>query len=562
VINSRLPKVIGSFPSLEALMLGSSQRPYDVVLTLGASFKCQSTGMLLVRDVDFELRSRVHIWEAEPHADTRIEALLSASKDSATRRDVIKASAGGDNKVLLRQKDVDIALQSAAFVAVAAETLKAVSEVPCDNMCVMTMLHQGVDGMGGVHILQRALSSLTVNPVAMVHEIITVVDKLRPVIPEYYTKMLAAALNHKGSKLEIPAIVGTYLMSKSFLKAFLSFNFTDTSFDLFHEWCCLQATLQADPLPKRLPAGERYTKFYHFSASATMLTELLRLRGMEVADTSNSVTGVLEWIRRHLEHTEQLQSFNEKLPKIKEVWASCLDEMSMHMGTLRTHGPLHQAPLQTHMGEGSRTLQMMSELDEGWEQLVKLRQLHPSWMVGIVPTSPAAPGTGTRPSRRPEPPTKNTKTKRALEDTPPDKKNKTKGKPLPDKSPKPQPGGKGKGTKPTEKGKGAHTGDREWGSKKGEVKYDSAAGTVTFSIPGEPVEVFTTTLNDGVTIAEFVGDKDRPVCFGYCLSPHDRAGCHCNGANRPEHKGGAEAPAHKGLTKSVRAKCRSSFRLE
>jgi hypothetical protein len=29
---------------------------------------------------------------------------------------------------------------------------------------------------------------------------------------------------------------------------------------------------------------------------------------------------VLEWIRRHLEHTEQLQSFNEKLPKNKEVW--------------------------------------------------------------------------------------------------------------------------------------------------------------------------------------------------------------------------------------------------
>ena len=137
-------------------MLGSSQRPHDAMLTLGASFKCQSTGMLLVRDVDSELLSRGHIWEAEPHADTRTGALLSASKDSATRRDVIKASASGDNKVLLRQKDVDMAFQTPAFVALATETLKAASEVPCDNMVVLTMLHQGMNGLGGVHIIQRA----------------------------------------------------------------------------------------------------------------------------------------------------------------------------------------------------------------------------------------------------------------------------------------------------------------------------------------------------------------------------------------------------------------------
>ena len=130
----------------------------------------------------------------------------------------------------------------------------------------------------------------------------------------------------------------------------------------------------------------------------------------------------------------------------------------MHIGTLRTHGPLHQAPLQTHMGEGSRTLQMMGELDEGWDQLVKLRQLHPSWMLGIVPTSPTAPGTGPRQNRRPEPTTKG-KAKRALDDTagwvidkkPTDKKNSktAKGKQTPDKAANPkQPGGKGKGAKP------------------------------------------------------------------------------------------------------------------
>jgi hypothetical protein len=67
---------------------------------------------------------------------------------------------------------------------------------------------------------------------------------------------------------------------------------------------------------------------------------------------------------------------------------------------------------------------------------------------------------------------------------------------------------------------------------------------------------------DGLTLAEFLGNKDRKVCEAFALSPIEvNGGAHCCYSRHVDHQG-MDGAAHKGLTPEVRRKARQHFRLD
>ena len=87
---------------------------------------------------------------------------------------------------------------------------------------------------------------------------------------------------------------------------------------------------------------------------------------------------------------------------------------------------------------------------------------------------------------------------------------------------------------------------------------DMRTGSVTYDIPGEGKERFTTEV-EGQSIPAFLGDPKRKLCVGMALSKD--GGVHCLNCNHVDHIG-MEGAAHKGLTPEVRDRIRSYFRLE
>jgi hypothetical protein len=593
------------------------------------------------------------VWMAEGlhNAEARLAAITEASRQSGLRKEAMKGGASGGSAGATggtRMDQVDAAIQQPAFVAVAAEVKRLTEGVHgYDAMEVLSVMHQGVDNLGPVHILQKALGSLTTNPVASMHEVFEVANRLRSLLPEYYTRMLAAgkpklvkmpdeqAMGKAAGDaimeevVDVPVELGAHSLSYEFVKAWVTWDLKAKSFDLLGEWRELQAKLKSVDPPPRVPAERQYGRLRDFEIAAHMLSELLRIRGM-AATGEGSVEGVMEWIRDSVQTAEDLNLGDGRMGEVYKVWQQCLKEVAMHCGTLRVAGPWKQQRLGAHLPEGSITVDLMDQLDLSWKEEQRLRRCHPTLFGnrgvqgpgGGYSPSGGQPGTGRKRDlnmvedkdltpeeweRRQA----NRRSKLAKRDwlgqgqdqygtgdrtwrtgkgdqDRSDGSGKGKGKGLEGKGKgkglegkgskgkgdKGSKGGKGEKGKGDAKGKGAGKGKgdraggwqteegRGWGSRSSEVHYDKSTGTLTFKPPGYPEEYYATVDEDGLTLAEFLGNKDRKVCEAFALSPIEvNGGAHCCYSRHVDHQG-MDGAAHKGLTPEVRRKARQHFRLD
>ena len=87
--------------------------------------------------------------------------------------------------------------------------------------------------------------------------------------------------------------------------------------------------------------------------------------------------GVVNWIRGHMQVSEDLGVSDEKVPDLQKVWRQALKDIGMHCGALRMSGPLYQDRLVEHMAEGCNTMELMMELEISWKEVAKIRRLYP-----------------------------------------------------------------------------------------------------------------------------------------------------------------------------------------